>query len=394
MSSSPETFSLRRIAIPAFGPSVLFGLSEGAIFPVLALSARDLGADQALAGLIVALISVGSVFANLPAAALATRFGERRVMVGAALFSLVALILCLTATAPWMLAIAVLMIGGATAVFNLARQTFLIEVVPLGMRARAMSTLGGTMRIGMFAGPFLAALFIQFMGINGAYWAAILGIIGTGAICLAIPDLQTRRKTVAATPAMDPGVLRLMRRHSRAFLTLGLATALLSAIRSCRQVVVPLWADHIGLDATDAALIYGLMGAVDMLLFYPAGQVMDKHGRHWVALPCMLIMGVSLLLLPGSTSFAGLLAASLLLGMGNGIGSGLVMTIGADASPNEGRTRFLGIWRLITDSGGGLGPVLLSAMTAAFSLAVGVSGIGGLGFLSAYMYWRWLPRKV
>ena len=38
------SFTLRRIAVPAFGPSLLFGIGEGAILPVIPLSARELGA--------------------------------------------------------------------------------------------------------------------------------------------------------------------------------------------------------------------------------------------------------------------------------------------------------------------------------------------------------------
>ena len=45
-------FTLRRIAVSAFGPSLLFGLGEGAILPVIALSARDLGAWVPMAALI------------------------------------------------------------------------------------------------------------------------------------------------------------------------------------------------------------------------------------------------------------------------------------------------------------------------------------------------------
>ena len=47
---------------------------------------------------------------------------------------------------------------------------------------------------------------------------------------------------------------------------------LLSALRASRQVVIPLWADHLGMDATQASLIYGLSGAIDMLVFYPGRQ--------------------------------------------------------------------------------------------------------------------------
>ena len=392
--SSSDSFSLARIALPAFGPSLLFGLGEGAIYPILALSARDLGASSAQASLVVALIGVGSMLANLPAALLADRYGERRAMIGAALFSLVALVLCLCAPNIWVFSLGVLMVGLASSVFLLARQTYLIEVVPPAMRARAMSTLGGTMRVGLFAGPFMAAGFIHLMDLPGAYWAAILALIGTGVLSWSIPDLsRPARNTTAQATAPHSSMLALTRKHASIYLTLGTGTALVSAIRSCRQIVIPLWADHIGLDATSTALIYGLMGGVDMLLFYPAGRVMDLRGRLWVALPSMLIMGASMIALPWTTGFVSLLTVSLVMGVGNGIGSGIIMTIGADASPNIDRTRFLGIWRLITDLGVGGGSLLLSGMTALVSLAAGITTTGILGFIAAWMFWRWLPRK-
>ena len=392
MQEPDPPFSLRKIALAAFGPSLLFGMGEGAIFPVLALSARELGASAAWSGFIVALVGIGSLLANLPAAALAARFGEGRAMVGASAFSLAGLALCLLAHEPWVFGIGVFMIGMASAVFLLARQTYLVEAVPLTMRARAMSTLGGTMRIGLFCGPFIAAGFIHLLGLDGAYWAAALAILGAGLLSMLIPELPGDRRQRASARHVAMG--GMLRRHAHVFLTLGLATALVSALRSCRQIVIPLWADHIGMDATTTALIYGFMGGVDMLLFYPSGKVMDVRGRLWIAFPSMLIMATALMLMPLTHGFATLMAASMLLGVGNGIGSGIIMTIGADASPNEGRTQFLGIWRVITDLGGGGGPLLLSALTAALSLVAGILAIGSLGYVAAYMFWRWLPRRV
>ena len=35
-----------------------------------------------------------------------------------------------------------------------------------------------------------------------------------------------------------------------------------------------------------------------MLVFYPAGKVMDRKGRAWVAVPSMLIMGIAMMLTP------------------------------------------------------------------------------------------------
>ena len=59
-----DSFSLRKIAVPAFGPSLLFGLGEGGILPVIALTARDLGGSVAEAALMVTLIGIGSLSAT------------------------------------------------------------------------------------------------------------------------------------------------------------------------------------------------------------------------------------------------------------------------------------------------------------------------------------------
>jgi MFS family permease len=65
--------------------------------------------------------------------------------------------LCVVASTLWVFAVGIFMVGMAAAVFGLARQSYLTEAVPFHFRARALSTLGGVMRIGLFIGPFLGA---------------------------------------------------------------------------------------------------------------------------------------------------------------------------------------------------------------------------------------------
>src|ERR1700730_3806429 len=90
-----EQFRLRSIAVAAFGPATLFGLAEGAMLPVIALSSVDRGASTAIAALINALLGVGSLVTNIPSGILATRIGERRSMLVAAAVAGTGLILCL-----------------------------------------------------------------------------------------------------------------------------------------------------------------------------------------------------------------------------------------------------------------------------------------------------------
>jgi MFS family permease len=389
MSSAPETsFRLRSVAISAYGPSLLYGFSAGVIAPVIAISALDRGASLAVAGLVVSLMGIGSLVTNIPAGVLTTRFGERRSMVLAAVISAAGLALCLADIGLWPFAGGVLAMGMASAVFQLARQSYLTEVVPAGMRARAMSTLGGVQRIGAFVGPFAGAGLIKLYGLDGTYVASLVAIVGAGLIAYTVPDLHEK------VMAKDISTWSITRDHWRVLVTLGTGVLLLSAIRQTRQVVLPLWAQHLHLDASTSSILFGVSGAVEALVFYPAGLVMDRWGRRAVAVPCTLVMGLAFLAMPFTHAAVTLGVAAVVMGIGNGIGSGIVNTLGADSAPALGRPTFLGVWRELADGGAALGPVVLSAVTGVAGLAAGIRVSGVVGLAAAATLSRFVPRTA
>lgn len=389
-------FRLRSVAIAAFAPATLFGLAEGAILPVIALSAFHRGASTSIAALVAAMIGIASLVTNIPSGVLATRVGERRAMLVAAAITVAGMALCVIDLGHGAASLAVygtgvFLIGSAGSIYSLARQAYLTEMVPPAMRARALSTLGGTMRIGVFVGPFLAAGANELWGLAGPYYVGLAAILLAAAIVFRVPDLELGEEHRRASAQVTSR--QVLKDYWRLFATLGLGILLLSAIRQTRQSVIPLWATHIGLSATTSSLIYGVAGGIDALTFYPAGKVMDVHGRRWVAVPCVLVLGVSFVLMPLTHGALTLMLVAMLMGFGNGIGSGIVMTLGADTSPSIGRLTFLGLWRELADAGAGLGPLLLSVVTALAGLAAGVEVSGGVGFLAAGALWVWIPRR-
>ena len=168
---------------------------------------------------------------------------------------------------------------------------------------------------------------------------------------------------------------------------------LLQAIRQTRQVVIPLWAAHSGLSPTASSVIYGIAGLIDLITFYPAGKVMDRHGRRWVAVPCAAVLGISFAAMPFTPAAGTLALTAMIIGIGNGIGSGIVMTLAAGTSPEIGRPKFLGLWRELSDAGQGTGPLILSAVTAAAGLTAGITVTGVAGFAAAAALWSFIPRR-
>ena len=401
MATAPE-FRFRSIALPALLPTLLFSIGEGAILPIIPLVATNLGAGLALAGLIAAMVMLGELIGDIPSGWVVARIGERKAMIYAALISVLGLIAAILAPAPWMLGIAMFLVGLSTAVFALARHAFMTSFVPVAYRARALSTLGGTFRLGFFIGPLISAAVIHVTGsTQSVFLVFIVGCIGAAGFLLVLRDpteaLAARRTAGEAFVEQESlGLFRSIWASRQVLARMGLGAALVGALRASRQVILPLWAVSIGVPDTQTALIIGLAGAVDFALFYASGQIMDRFGRLWSAVPSMLGLAAGHLALAlthdAPSAIGWFIAAALFMSVANGIGSGILMTLGADLADQRNPAPFLGAWRFTGDVGSAAAPLAISAATAAVSIAFASGVMGVLGLIGAGILLRYVPR--
>ncbi|HPG75809.1 MAG TPA: MFS transporter [Rhodoglobus sp.] len=413
MSTVGEPFRWRSIALPALLPTILFSIGEGAIIPIIPTVADDLGATLAIAGLVAAVLTIGELLGNIPSGWLIARIGERPAMIGATSLSVVGLVICLIAPNPLALGFGIFLVGLSAAVFALARHAFMTSFVPVAYRARALSTLGGTFRLGYFVGPFITAGVIQLTGTAGAaFWIHLVACAGAALVLVTLPD-PTKTFGKVATVRLEGRQMRegealVARESSGLFRTLwvsrgilsrlGTGAALVGALRASRQVILPLWAVSIGVSATNTALIIGIAGAVDFALFYFGGWIMDRYGRLASALPSMIGLGAGHLLLSFThdlpSNVAWFIAAAMVLSVANGLGSGILMTLGSDLADKRNPAPFLGAWRFTAGVGGAAAPLLIAGITAIASLAPAAAVMGVLGMLGAGVLARYVPRYI
>lgn len=365
-------------------------VAEGMLVPVLPLYVASLGAGFALVGLALAAEAIGMLLGDVPAGSLLRRFDRKRIMlVGVAMVGLAVAAVPLVGSIAAVVALR-LAAGFGASLWGLSRHAYLTETVPAPMRGRAIAAFGGAQRIGMLIGPALGGVVAASFGFGAAFVG--FGLIAAAAFAFCALFLEPAQAEVGGTRhrlGHREALRRVLQQQRALFAVAGAGQLMAQMIRSGRRIVLPLYgASVLGLDVEAIGWVLSIAAAFDVALFPLAGWVMDRFGRKHAIVPSFAIQGLGMALVPLAGGFAGLALAGAVIGFGNGIGSGSMMTLASDLAPSDTVGEFLGVWRVIGDAGGMGGPVLVGAVADALTLesATVVIALSGLGAAAVFLW--------
>ena len=390
-----------RLARRVYFPACVVFLSRAMATPIMPLFARrDLGASDAAVGLAGAGQGAGASSITLLVGFLVGRFGFTKVLSLGVLLCAAASFSAGAARAPWQLVLAQFLYGGGWGTLTLAIQFYIRMTVSGDLRGRFMSTLGTVYRLGNLVGPILGGKMAHDLGFRQVYLAQgglLLGLVPYQAALGVWARWRSRRRGARASAAASSGTgfdpagagpgpsresyLTMLRGSARALLTAGLSALIIQVVRSSRDIVLPLKADDLGLSAVDVGSLTSASYLADLIVSPSSGFLMDRFGRKAAAVPALAVMAAGLLLVDLARGMRGLLLAGAVVGVGNGLTSGLVLCMGADLAPEAAVGEFLSLWRILSDGGTAVGPLIVGGLSSAFSLGAAIRASAAVGFL-------------
>jgi MFS family permease len=378
---------VKALTASTYVPTFLAEVGVGAMLPIFALSVLAMNASAAVASLAVGAYALGRLAGGGWIGRLAASIGPAKASMAALALLAAGSAACALSPGVVPFVASALMVGAGHAAYHVTRQSQINSLVTRAHRARALTAIAGTWRVGNFIGPVVGAGLIAAWGLPWAYaFAAVM-------VLAAMATLRGAREwsvPFMPHPHVVSKVRDVVKESWPTFRTLGLMVMLTGGVRAARTVAIPLWAAHVGVSDEVVSLIFGISAFVDMLLFYPAGAVMDRWGRRWTNVPSTLVIAAGIIALPFTTSVAGVTVVAMVLGVGNGWGSGSLMVLAADVAPPASRDTFTGVWFILQDLGGLATPLVVSA-GAAIALPAGIFAVGGTGFVAALGMYRWIP---
>ncbi|HCV00828.1 MAG: MFS transporter [Dehalococcoidia bacterium] len=381
VSNGAQTFELRSLIGGIYLPALFFGIGQWMIIPAIPQFADELGASVFLSGVIFAARGAGSMVGDVPSGLLVSRLGGRATMTTGVLLTAATAAAMGFSSGPMVLGLFTLLNGVAFALWHVSRLAYLTETVPTEYRGRALSLVGGVTRVGFFAGPIIGGVLGTIGGLETVFFAqALVILIAALLVATRLPEMNAGDAGVSGRETVSLRSVALAERRS--LLVAGSVAVTLVLIRHGRQFLIPVWGrEALDLNPFEIGLVFGFASAIDMAMFYPVGVVMDRWGRKWTIVPSLVVLSTSLLLMPLTGGFVSFLLVGLLSGFGNGLGSGAVMTLGADLAPREATGPFLGLWRLVGDTGAVAAPPVVGAIEAVLTLGTAAVSTGAIGIV-------------
>lgn len=337
----------------------------------LQLEALDFGVDAIAA--VVGVAGLGGVLSADPVGVAADRIGPVRLVrvgiitmaacvVGLGLFRNLGVLLVLHA-----------IVGVCTSALRVGSQMIVRNRIGDSGRGQVHAIQGLMSRVTVLVVPVaIGLLWERWVAIWNFALPAALAVallVAAGALTVLPPARSGRDRTglVPLTTMLRPASGLIMFQASRAG----------------RMLLLPLVGLELNLSAARIGLLVGLTAAADVLVSPLSGPLMDRRGRLATIIPSFSLMATGFLILGVGGGEATLVAvAAVVMGLGNGLSSGLLLTLGSDLAPPDNEGRFLGRFGALTDTGRLVGPILIGLLGRLVGLnaaAIALAALTGLG---------------
>ena len=358
----------------------------------VSLLALDLGANQVIVGVVVALYALCPMLVSIAIGKYVDRVGLRLPLIlGLAGITIGLLMPPLYPAIPMLLVSAVFL--------GLAHQYFLIPIeAGIGgiggpeRRAVNYSWLSMGWSAANFVGPVIAGFSIDNIGNPQVYWilaafAALPGLI-----------LWFRRDLLsgAASHGKKGGhgsVLELWRMPS--LRTVFITGAVINAAQNLFQFYFPIYGHSLGISASALGLILGLVAAASFLIRSLMLMLLNKRTEGQILTYAVLVAAFVFVALPLASNPYALGAIAFLLGLATGCASPMSMSLLYVLTPQGRGAESLGLLKTVYNFSHVVIPLVFGSMGAAFGFApVFLSNAGMLFASSLLMHKVRLPSAA
>jgi MFS family permease len=372
-------------------------LGFGAIVPVIALYARSFGVSQSAIGVAIAVYGLARFLVAVPVGKLTDVLGRRAALTLGGLVTAAGNFLCAYAPNFATFVAARFVAGVGAALVLIAGQIVLADITTPARRGRVMAIYQGVFLFAVGVGPYPGGLLAERFGLAAPFVVyAIAGAAASVVAWLQIPDTRAAGLSAAdaAAPVPFASQVRLLTHHP-GFMLVSLVGFMNAVVRTGALFnIVPVLArDRLLLGTDRIGFGLALSSVVGLVLAYPAGVLVDRYGRKTVIVPATAAAGLSMLVFLAAPSYAWFLAGCVVWSVAVGVSGAAPAAYAADVTPPGMNAAAMSTYRMLSDLGYVVGPIVLGAVTDLFGADAALTTAAMLMLIVTGLFARFAPES-
>jgi DHA1 family multidrug resistance protein-like MFS transporter len=373
-------------------------LGFGSVMPVLALYARSFGVGQSAIGLAIAVYGLARFLIAVPAGQLADRAGRRGALALGGLITAAGNLLCAWAPTYAAFITARFIAGAGAGLVMITGQIVLADITTPANRGRAMAIYQGVFLFAVGIGPLLGGVLAERSGLAAPFVVyAGAGVVAAALGWLRIPETKDHGRTEwsEAATAVPPFAAQMRLLTGRLGFVLVSLISFVGAVARTGALfnIIPVLArDRLALTTDRLGAGLALASLVGLAFTYPSGVLVDRYGRKIVIVPATVMSGVALTMFLVAPSYGWFLAACVVWSMASGVSGAAPAAYAADVAPAGMNAAAMSAYRMLSDLGYVLGPIMLGAVTDLLGADTALGATAVLMVAVAILFGRLAPE--
>ncbi len=331
---------------------------------VVTLFALELGASEAMVGLIIALYSVCAVLLSIVIGRYADRVPARTPMLASCAAMIVMLLLPTVFPSVLTLCVVVVVLGFLHQIFLIPLEAVVGRIDGMENRARNYAVITMSWSIANFLGPIAAGLAIDGLGYKYAFHVLATVTVAPMLMLWFMKRLLPHTPVHAAATHAQGSVLELWRNPSLRVPII--AGAIVGSAKDLFQFYMPVYGHGIGLSASAIGTILGMAAAAGFVVRAGVPLLIKRWAEAQLLVAAVFVAMIAFLLMPLFTNPYALAAVAFLLGLGVGSSEPMLLSLFYTLTGGKRIAEVIGLHKTVRNTMQISVPILFGAVGTTF----------------------------
>jgi len=351
------------------------------LIPTLPIYLSRLKITEAGIGVLIGAFSVSSLIFRPFVGRALLRIPERNFMIAGAILFALSSAAYLIAKPFWPFLFVRIVQGTGLALFATASFTLVAKISPASHRGQSLSFFYLSINIAFALAPSLGMALMNRFDFPALFLACASLSLAALLVSLQLkgPDPDPPQESLTKQPLL-----------SRQALPAGIMAFMGSFIWGAVTAFFPLYALHRGV--ANPGLFFAAL-AITLILFRGlGGKILDLYSREKVIFPCIAAQIIAMTLLAFSSSLSLFIVVAVIWGIGNAFYYPSLVAYSIDLSGSS-RGPAIGTYMTLSDSGIGIGSVVMGIVLQMTNYTVMFLGLSLMGVISLFYFFSLVKKR-